>query len=117
MKPFLVGSMLKDQPRKNCKPRPKKGRVLVCEEEKNSFESRAKEKRSQKNSKPRVDRGAEYQFVKILKPCAKEEKNNFKSRAKEKRSQKNSKPRVDRVAKHQFVKNSKSHAKEETNRF
>ena len=53
---------------------------------KNSFASRAKEKKSQKNSKPRADRGAKYQFVKNSKPCAKEEKNNFKSHAKEKKS-------------------------------
>ena len=58
-----------------------------AKEEKNRFESRAKEKRSQKNYKPRADRGAEQQFVKNTKPRAKEENNSFKSRAKEKRSQ------------------------------
>ena len=71
---------------KNLKPRAK--------QENNSFECRAKEKKSQKNSKPRVDRKIEHQFVKNLKPRAKEEMNNFESRAKEKRSQKNSKPRL-----------------------
>ena len=44
-----------------------------------------KRKKSQKNSKPRVDRGVEHQFMKNTKPRAKEEKNNFKSRAKEKK--------------------------------
>ena len=61
---------------------------------KNSFESCAKKKRSQMNSKPRADRRAEHQFVKNLKPHAKKEKNSFKSRAKEKRSQKNFKSRA-----------------------
>ena len=61
---------------------------------------RAKEKRSQKNSKPRADRGAEHQFMKNLKSHAKEEKNNFKSRTKEKISQKNSKPRANIGAEH-----------------
>ena len=60
----------------------------------NSFESHAKEKRSQKNSKPRADRGAEHQFVKNLKSRAKEETNSFESRVKEKKSQKNSKLRA-----------------------
>ena len=61
---------------KNLKPHVK--------EEKNSFESRAKEKKSQKNSKPRANRGVEHQFTKNLKLRAKEEKNSFESRAKEK---------------------------------
>ena len=61
-------------------------------EETNNFKSCAKEKKSQKNSKPRADRGAEHQFMKNLKPRVKEKKNSFKSRAKEKKSQKNSKP-------------------------
>ena len=68
------------------------------------LKSRAKEKRSQKNFKPRADKEAEHQFVKILKPCAKEEKNSFKSRAEEKKSQKNFKPRADKGTEHQFVK-------------
>ena len=72
MKPCLIGSMLKDQPRKN--------------------------------SKSRANRGAEYQFVKNLKPCAKEEKNIFKSRTKEKRGQKNSKSHTDKRAEYQFPK-------------
>ena len=59
-----------------------------AKEEKNSFKSRAKEKRSQKNPKPCADRGVEHQFVKNLKSRAKEEKNSFKSRVKEKKSQK-----------------------------
>ena len=80
---------------------------------KNSFESHTKEKRSQKNSKPHADKGAEYQFVKNLKSRAKEEMNSFKSRAKEKRSQKNSKPRADRGVEYQFVKNLKPYAKKE----
>ena len=67
-----------------------------AKEEKNSFKSRAEEKKSQKNSKPRADRGAEHQFVKNLKSRAKEGKNSFKSHAKEKRSQNNSKPRAKR---------------------
>ena len=75
-----------------------------AKEEKNSFISRTKEKRSQKNSKPRADRGVKYQFVKNLKSRAKEEMNSFKSRAKEKRSQKNSKPRADRGTEYQFMK-------------
>ena len=49
---------------KNLKPRAKK--------EKNSFESHAKEKKSQNNSKPRANRGAEHLFVKNSKPRAKE---------------------------------------------
>ena len=48
---------------KNPEPRAKKG--------KNNFKSHAKEGKSQKNSKPRVDRGAEHQFVKNLEPRAK----------------------------------------------
>ena len=62
---------------KNLKPRVK--------EERNDFESRAKEKKSQKNSKPRANRGAEHQFMKNLKSRVKEEKNSFESRAKEKK--------------------------------
>ena len=57
-------------------------------EEKSSFESNVKEKRIQKNYKPRANKGAEYQFVKNLKLCAKKEKNSFESHAKEKKSQK-----------------------------
>ena len=56
-----------------------------AKEEKNNFKSSAKEKISQKNSKPRTDRGAECQFLKILKSRAKEGKNSFKSYAKEKK--------------------------------
>ena len=63
---------------KNLKPHAK--------EKNNSFESRAKEKKSQKNSKPRADRRVEHQFLKDLKPRAKEEKNSFKSRKKEKKT-------------------------------
>ena len=48
---------------------------LCAKEGKNSFKSHAKEKKSQKNSKPHADRGAKHQFVKNLKPSAKEEKN------------------------------------------
>ena len=70
----------------NPKPRTK--------EEKNSFKSCAKEEKSQKNSKPCADRGAEHQFVKNLKSRAKEEMNSFESLAKEKKSQKNSKSRA-----------------------
>ena len=52
---------------------------------KNNFGSRVKEKKkSQKNYKPRANRGAEHQFVKNLKPRAKEKKNSFESRVKEK---------------------------------
>ena len=42
------------------------------------FESRAEEKKSYtviRNSKPRADRGAEYQFVGIFKPHTEEGKN------------------------------------------
>ena len=54
--------------------------------EKKRFESRAKEKKSQKNSKPRADKRAKHQFVENLKPRLEEEKNSFKSHVKEKRS-------------------------------
>ena len=107
-KVFLVGSMLKNQPRKSSKPRTDRevkyqfveNLKSHAKEERNIFESRAKEKRSQKNSIPHADRGAEHQFVKNSKPRAKVERNHFKSRVKEKRNQKNSKPLADRRAEH-----------------
>ena len=87
-KVFLVGSMLKKQPRKSFKPRTDreveyqfvKNLKSHAKKRKNSFKSRAKEKRSQKNSKPHADRGAEHRFVESLESRAKEDRSISESR-------------------------------------